>query len=68
MVQHFFIKAESDVLKPIKDITGQSKNVDEYLGCSGSTERKIIADGFASISKRLNASITVEQWKQMCQQ
>jgi hypothetical protein len=67
MIQHFFNNAGSEVLKSISDITKQSRKVDSYLGSSNSVERKIIADGFASISRKLNAAYTLDQWKKMCE-
>lgn len=67
MVQHFFNNAGNEVLKSIRDVTGQSKTVDSYLGKVNSAERKIIADGFASVSRKLNALYTLEQWKNVCE-
>lgn len=55
------------VLKPISDISGQTKNVDSGLGTSNSVKRKAIADSLSSISRRLNAATTVNQWKEIVQ-
>jgi hypothetical protein len=67
MIQHFFNNAGNEALKSIRDVTGQSKTVDSYLGSSNSIKRKIVADGFASISRKLNATYTLDQWKKMCE-
>jgi Second Messenger Oligonucleotide or Dinucleotide Synthetase domain len=67
MLHHFFKKAGFEVLKPIHDVTGQSRTVDSDLGAANSNERRIVADGFASIERKLNASYSEEQWKQVCE-
>jgi len=66
MLTHFFTQAAQRVLKPIADRTGQSKNVDDNLGPSGSVERQLLADSMGRIARRLlNAddARSVDQWK-----
>jgi hypothetical protein len=51
------------VLSPVRDVTGQSRVVDSYLGGANSTERRIVADALASVVRKLNAATSVDQWK-----
>jgi len=53
MLKHFFLEASSSVRQPIRDRTGQSVHVDDYLGSSNSLERRIISDAFARVHRRL---------------
>jgi hypothetical protein len=58
MLSHF-MKSVPDLLKsPIKDRTGQSVHVDEYLGAAGSTDRTDRAHLFERLSKRLDTALT----------
>lgn len=63
VLKHIFDDASNRVKRPINDVTGQSRIVDQYLGSANSTIRLIVADALASTSRRLNAATTVEQWK-----
>lgn len=66
MLRHFFTEAVVRVRSPIRDITGQSRDVDEYLGKEGSFERRIVADALDRIARRMaNADVveSVQQWQ-----
>ncbi|MCA9607402.1 MAG: nucleotidyltransferase [Myxococcales bacterium] len=68
MVTHFFAEASKRVLTPIGDRTGQSRQVDEKLGASGSLERQILSDVLGRIGRRLqnaDGAQDVEQWKRV---
>jgi len=68
MLQHFFESAKNLVKSPIKDKSGQSVNVDGYLGRKNSTERKqisIILDRISRRMKNANSSASVEQWMEI---
>lgn len=54
MLKYFFKEASNIVLKPIKDKTGQSVNVDTFLGTENSLQRKMIADSLAQISRKMD--------------
>jgi len=56
MLPEFFRQASKSVLTPIKDSTGQSVNVDAYLGRPHSKERKDMSHILEGISKRMNAA------------
>lgn len=65
MVQHFFDKASDLVRIPIKDMTGQSVYVDDYLGQRNSTERERIGGAFRTVTQRMNqadAGHSVNDW------
>jgi hypothetical protein len=68
MLKHYFQRASRLVLQPIKDKTGQSVHVDEYLGDTNTLERKIVSDAFARVSRRMtnadNAN-SVEGWHKL---
>ena len=54
MVNHLTSYASKAVLKPINDSTGQSRNVDDYMGPEGSAERHRAAKNFTTIRHKLN--------------
>ena len=56
MLPHFFEKASKVVLSPIKDTSGQSVNVDSYLGPKNSGDRKEMSHILESISRRMTAA------------
>jgi hypothetical protein len=68
MLRFFFERGASLVRSPIKDRTGQSVHVDDYLGGEGSLERRIVSDYFARISRRMalaDSAQSVDQWKRL---
>jgi len=68
MITHFFDKASSAVKTPIKDSTGQSIHVDDYLGPKNSTERRIVSMSLDRISRKIKNSDgmrSVASWKKI---
>ena len=66
MLEHFFEQAKSTVLTPIKDKTGQSIRVDDYLGSQNSEERKGISYQLDLISRKIknaNNVASIDLWK-----
>jgi hypothetical protein len=66
MLPIFFERAKDLVLSLIKDRTGQSIHVDEYLGPEGSSERASASHLFGRLAKRMrNASAagSATQWR-----
>jgi hypothetical protein len=66
MLKYFFQNASQKVLTPIKDITGQNRNVDSYLGREKSLQRKLASDSLANIARRMeNADLACSsiEWK-----
>jgi hypothetical protein len=68
MLVTFFEKASQRINQPIKDITKQSKFIDDYLGKRDSTERHVVSDALAGIARRLNSAISVKQWKALIEE
>lgn len=65
MVERFFDRAKDLVKKPIKDRTGQSLHVDDYLGTDHSTERYGISEEFDRISRTMrnaNRASLITDW------
>ena len=62
LLLHVLKDASKRILQPISDVTGQSRVVDSYLGKKDSTKRRIAADAVASVSRKLNAATSVDQW------
>jgi hypothetical protein len=60
---HLLGHAADRVLKPIADVTGQSRHVDSYLGKANSIERRNISQALAGMKRRLEAATTVSQWR-----
>jgi len=66
MLPFFFQKMAILVKKPIKDSTGQSVHVDQYLGRSNSSERQQLAHILDRIARRMEnatAGASLDQWK-----
>ena len=63
MVSEFFARAARDVLRPMQDVTGQSRYVDEYLGGQGSAARRELARSFQQVGKVMSRSQSIVDWK-----
>ena len=65
MVTHLFESAAKLVKEPIVDRTGQSVYVDEHLGQSNSTERRLVSQALQRVHRKIqnaDASKSVETW------
>jgi predicted nucleotidyltransferase len=67
LLQHVMLGAASRVLKPITDVTNQSRYVDEYLGKPNSEQRVRLSRELAGISRRINAATTADRWNEIIQ-
>lgn len=65
MLSHVLNHAATRSRTPISDISGQSRNVDDYLGKPNSTQRKLASQAIAGIKRRLDAATSIAQWKAM---
>lgn len=68
MLQHYFQAASTLVRQPIRDRTGQSVHVDDYLGAPNSLDRRIVSDAMGRISRRMNNAdnaSSVDEWRKM---
>ena len=53
MLSYFFQRAPDRVKKAIRDRSGQSAYVDEYLGSDNSLQRRIVADALGRVGRRI---------------
>ena len=53
MVSHLLEFSSSAVMQPIRDSTGQSRFVDDYMGRPGSDARQKAATNFRQMKERL---------------
>lgn len=68
MLREFFERAPSHVRQPMRDSSGQSIHVDEYLGVKNSVERRIVADALGRVARRIrnaDGARSVERWKEL---
>jgi len=68
MVPFFFEKAKNLVLSPIKDKTGQSIHVDDYLGAENSEQRIAASHIIGRIGRRMlnaTAAESIAQWNDL---
>ena len=68
MLKHFFDQASEHVKSPIKDSTGQSVNVDDYLGKSNSVERRTISHDLGRIARKMNnadGAQSLQRWQEI---
>jgi hypothetical protein len=66
MLKYFFQQASQIVLSPIKDKTGQSVFVDEYLGNKNSLSRQIISSALDRLYRKMHSAdnlLSLEAWK-----
>jgi hypothetical protein len=66
MLPHFFERARDIVLSPIRDSTGQSVHVDEYLGPPGSDARLAASHLIGRLARRMRnatAAGSTAQWR-----
>lgn len=66
MLMHLTKYATTAVLNPIKDSTGQSVHVDDYLGAANSIERQKVSIALKRLSNRMDIAETersIELWK-----
>ena len=68
MLQHFFERAPELVMRPLTDRTGQSINVDTYLGTANSEARARVSAVLDRISRRIrnaHAGQSKDQWLEL---
>ncbi len=62
LLSHVLGHSEQRVLRPISDVTGQSRNVDEYLGAPNSVQRRNVSQALGALRRALGAANTLSQW------
>jgi hypothetical protein len=63
MLTHLVQFASENVLRPTRDITGQSIQVDESLGPANSSARQALARRIGGLAKTLETSRSLTQWR-----
>jgi hypothetical protein len=62
MVTRLFERASRDILRPIQDVTGQSRYVDEALGPAKSAPRRELSRTLQRIAKTTSESRSAADW------
>lgn len=68
MLAHFFEKAPACVKRPMRDVTGQSIHVDDYLGSADSTQRRVVADALDRVARKIknaDGAQSPSQWREL---
>ena len=63
MLTQLFDSASQNVRKPVADLTGQSRHVDEYLGEANSKERRAMSKGLARMARQMKNAPNAEAWQ-----
>lgn len=63
MLTHLFADSARKVLKPIKDVSGQSHHIDERLGDPGSSARNALSGEMQRIANVMEHSSTLTEWQ-----
>jgi len=67
MIKTFWYQAQSGVLHTISDTTGQSRQVDDYLGAPNSGVRKQISNAISRIITKIERTEnlrSIDGWKE----
>ena len=62
---HLVESASERVLRPIRDISGQSTNVDDYLGEQNTSDRQRLARRLQRLANTMRTAQSVETWDQL---
>jgi hypothetical protein len=68
MLMHFVDHASKAVLNPVKDSTGQSIHVDDYLGNPESNSRRNASSALQNVAARMkqgDSEASLERWKEL---
>lgn len=65
MVERYFESAAQNVLKPIRDITGQSRFLDSDLGPANSDTRRSLSRRFSAIARQMRTASSVQVWHEL---
>ncbi len=63
LLLHTLEHSATRILRPISDVTGQSRTVDTYLGDADSLRRRNTSQALSGIKRRLEAAATLAQWR-----
>ena len=63
MATHLVKSASERVLRPIRDVTGQSRYVDESLGDRNSTSRRALSRRLGRLARTMENTQSIEDWE-----
>lgn len=65
MLSYFLREARDGVLRPVRDVTGQSVNIDAALGPENSDARRTLSRKIESISRVAESTQSLQQWREL---
>jgi hypothetical protein len=68
MLRHFFDKLPDAIREPMRDTTGQSVYVDEYLGVRDDVRRHVVSDAIDRIARRIrnaDGAKSLDRWREL---
>lgn len=65
MLTHLVQHASQRVLRPIRDVTSQSRYVDEYLGDANSDSRRSLSRGMAGLAGTMDTTRSLDDWRHL---
>ena len=65
MLTHLVQHASQRVRRPIPDMTGQSRNVDEYLGGVNAAPRRSLSRSLAELARTMDGAQSLDVWESM---
>lgn len=65
MLTHLVSQSSRDVMHPIRDVTGQSRHIDESLGPRNSSARQTLARMLEGIARNMEKARSVNEWREM---
>jgi hypothetical protein len=65
MLGYFLREAANGVLRPVRDVTGQSVNIDVALGVENSDARRALSRRIENISRVAESSQSLQQWREL---
>jgi hypothetical protein len=65
MVERYFESAAQNVLRPIRDVTGQSRHLDDNLGAADSDSRRALSRRFEALARQMRVATSVDDWRRL---
>jgi hypothetical protein len=62
---HLFESAAEHVRTPLRDVTGQSEHVDDYLGDADSSERRRVSAELSGVARTMRDTRSADDWRRL---
>jgi hypothetical protein len=62
---HFFESAAENVRTPVRDVTGQSEHVDDYLGPADSAARRRVSSELSGLARTMRDTRSTDDWRRL---